>query len=328
MRRSIGGRVWMSHAWLIAWRSAPITPARGEQQQQDARPARAGPCCRARRLTVRSSRARSLSCDSGTLSNTATHDPLRGSPRRRRTGRSRRPAASPAGRTRAPRRTRSARRRDARGRRRTRRSPATSVSRIRSTIRSHAAHDDGRLLRVVEAEGRTDAVLGGLAVRAAWHPRRTRRRGRWAPTTRPCSADAPELYWRLGETSGTAVGRRDDARPCRDLRRAGKRPHRGARQRRRRRGAGRPRVVLELVRPDLAGVDGRAADRGERADGRGVGVVGRAGARLVDYGGFSVVVDERALVVGATRLSTPRHDRRPLASPRRHLRRDDVDQLR
>ena len=22
----IGGRVWMSHAWLIAWRSAPITP--------------------------------------------------------------------------------------------------------------------------------------------------------------------------------------------------------------------------------------------------------------------------------------------------------------
>ena len=26
LRRSSGGRVWMSHAWLIAWRSAPITP--------------------------------------------------------------------------------------------------------------------------------------------------------------------------------------------------------------------------------------------------------------------------------------------------------------
>ena len=80
----------------------------------------------------------------------------------------------------------------------------------------------------------------------------------WAPTAHASTwslgtydqavlADSPELYWRLGETSGTTVADATTHGHAGTYAAGGQDPHRGARQRRRRRGAGRPRVVLELL---------------------------------------------------------------------------------
>ena len=124
----------MSHAWLIAWRSAPITPhAANSSSRMETGPSL--PVLSSASLTVASSRARSDSCESGTLSNTACTTRSAQFLVVEEQPEARRPAASPAGRTRAPRRTRSAPRRGARGRRRTRRIARHSVSRARSTIR-------------------------------------------------------------------------------------------------------------------------------------------------------------------------------------------------
>ena len=71
LRRMIGGRVWMSHAWLIAWRSAPITPlAATINSRMLTGPSR--PVLSSASPTVRSRCSRSLSSDSGTLSKITT----------------------------------------------------------------------------------------------------------------------------------------------------------------------------------------------------------------------------------------------------------------
>ena len=131
LRRTIGGRVSMSHAWLIAWRSAPITPlAATISSRTETGPSR--PVLSSASSTVRSSRARSASCAERDVVEHGRRRRAGGCPRRRRTARSRRRAASPAGRSSAPRRTRSAPRRGGRGRRRTRRTRATVASTSRS----------------------------------------------------------------------------------------------------------------------------------------------------------------------------------------------------
>ena len=71
MRLRIEGRVSMSHAWLMAWRIAPITPLPATiSSTTEIGPSR--PVLSSASSTVRSSRARSSSWESGTFSNTAS----------------------------------------------------------------------------------------------------------------------------------------------------------------------------------------------------------------------------------------------------------------
>jgi hypothetical protein len=78
LRRRSGGRFSMSHASLIAWRSAPITPLAAASSSRIGSSPRL-PALSSALTTVPSSRSRSASVDSGTLSKVASTTRLRSS---------------------------------------------------------------------------------------------------------------------------------------------------------------------------------------------------------------------------------------------------------
>ena len=102
------------------------------------------------------------------------------------------------------------------------------------------------------------------------------------PTPATVAADAPELYWRLGEKSGDARRRRLRARPRRALRlaRPNERTRSGALPSDRDGAVADGRVwYWQRVRPDPRAARHRPARRRGRPHGRGVGVVGQRRAR-------------------------------------------------
>src|SRR3954468_11622736 len=116
-------------------------------------------------------------------------------------------------------------------------------------------------------------------------------------------ADSPELYWRLGEQTGTTAAdatahHHDGVYAAEGATRSGALANDADRAV----ADARPwySSAYDLVSADAAGLPtaARTVEAWVSSD--------APGARLIDYGGFSVAVDERALIVGTTRLSTPR----------------------